>query len=234
MIINMINIISTFYLSKYNSPLDNDRSNELLSAFIKNFESPFVEKIHLFIDDNESLEKLNNIIKKSDKVKIIEVGKKPKYSDFFKYISENLKDDICMITNADIYLYDCPLNLIQLLKDNKNAYALTRHEYDMSHPLIDHFGGSHDCYIFNSKFLNNDLENEDINLHQNLPGIETHIIKYFFDQGFKIFNPCTQIKIVHLHKTNLRNHGPLVSLHIPGDYDFFYKSCWYVPPITIE
>ena len=57
----MINIVSTFYVSKYNSHLDNERTNELTTALIKNLESEFIEKVHLFVDDEESLIKLNDI-----------------------------------------------------------------------------------------------------------------------------------------------------------------------------
>ena len=43
----MINIISTFYISKYSSNLDNLRSKEIEACLINNIASSFVEKIHL-------------------------------------------------------------------------------------------------------------------------------------------------------------------------------------------
>ena len=49
----MINIISTFYISKYESYLDNDRTNELCDSFINNLNNDIVEKIHVFVDDFE-------------------------------------------------------------------------------------------------------------------------------------------------------------------------------------
>jgi hypothetical protein len=230
----MINIISTFYISKYNSNLDILRSKELEDSFIKNLNSQFVEKLHLFIDDIDALNRINILSNNSDKVKIIEVGKKPQYSDFFKYIIDNLANKICMITNADIFLYECDNNLINMLKENKIAYALTRHEYNMSHPLIDNYQGSHDSYIFNSSFIDNSIINNDTNFYQNYPGIETHIIRALCDLGFRVLNPCKQIKIVHLHQTDLRNHGKWIGLHTCGDDMFFRKSCWNVPPVILD
>lgn len=229
----MIHIISTFYISKYSSYLDNSRSKELEQSLLNNLYSPFIEKIHLFVDDNEALMKLNEISNNSDKIIVIEVGKKPKYSDFFNYIINNVKDSICMITNADIFLYESDDKLIANLKENKIAYALTRYEYDMTHPSIDGYGGSHDAYIFNSKFIDKTIINEDTNFYQNFPGIETHIIKALCDNRFKVYNPCKQIKIVHLHQTQLRNHGEWIGLHENGDYEFFRKSCWYIPPVVL-
>ena len=119
------------------------------------------------------------------------------------------------------------------MKENKIAYALTRYEHDMTHPLINDYHGSHDAYIFNSKFINETIINEDTNFYQNFPGIESHIIKAFCDIGFNVYNPCIQIKIVHLHKTQLRNHGEWIGLHKYGDDEYHKKSCWWVPPVIL-
>lgn len=230
----MINIISTFYISKYSSNLDNLRSKELEACLVNNIVSTFVEKLHLFVDDEDSLNRVKELSNNSEKVVIIEVGKKPKYSDFFNYILNNLQNKICMITNSDIFLYECDNRLIESININKLAYALTRYEYDMSCPLINNYGGSHDCYIFNAKFIDEKIINEHSNFYQNLPGIETHIIKNFCDNGFKVYNPCKQIKIIHLHKSQLRNHGQWIGLHKCGDDNYHKKNCWYVPPIYIS
>jgi hypothetical protein len=229
----MIHIISTFYISKYSSHLDNLRSKELEQSLINNISSPFVEKIHLFVDDNDALVRLNELSDNSDKIIVVEVGKRPKYSDFFNYIIKNVKDEICMIINSDIFLYENDEKLIANLKENKIAYALTRYEHDMSHPLINDYRGSHDAYIFNSQFIDETIINEDTNFYQNFPGIETHVIKALCDIGFNVYNPCKQIKIIHLHKTQLRNHGEWIGLHKHGDDDYHQKSCWWVPPVIL-
>lgn len=230
----MINIISTFYISKYSSSLDILRSKELEECLIKNLENSLIEKIHLFVDDDDALNRLKELSNNSDKTVVISVGTKPKYNDFFKYIINNLQNKICMITNSDIYLYECHQKLIENLKTEKMCYALTRYEYDMSHPLIDNYCGSHDCYIFNSSFIDENIINNHTDFFQNFPGIETHIIKALCDHGLKVCNPCKQIKIVHLHKTQLRNHGEWIGLHKCGDWNYHRKSCWWVPPIYLE
>jgi hypothetical protein len=233
----MINIISSFYVSKYSSNLDNARSEELKTCLCNNMKSPFVEKIHLFVDDNDALDTLYSLTKTSehsDKIVIIDIKKKPFISDFFDYILNNIRDKICMITNSDIYLYSVDLNLISRLNDAKITYALTRHEHDMSHPLINRYQGSHDSYIFNSKYIDKSIINEHTQYYQNIPGIESHIISAFCNVGFSVFNPCKQIQIVHLHKTNLRKYASRwIGLHIWGDVDGFSKSCWNIPPSVL-
>ena len=111
-----MHIISTFYISKYSSYLDVSRSKELEVCIIKNLENPIVDKIHLFIDDKDALRRLNEISNSSDKIVIISVGLKPKYNDFFNYIIENIQNEICMITNADIYIHHCEVALLDKLK----------------------------------------------------------------------------------------------------------------------
>jgi hypothetical protein len=229
----MINIVSTFYVSKYSSNLDNLRSKELEDCLINNISCPFIEKVHLFVDDNDALIRLKELSNDSEKVVVIGIGKKPKYNDFFNYIINNLNDKICMIANSDIFLSQCDVNLIERLKKEKLCYALSRYEYDMSHPQINNYYGSHDCYIFNSSFIDKNIINKHTDFYQNLPGIESQIVKNFCDFNFKVFNPCKQIITVHLHKTELRNHGQWIGLHRCGDLVYQRSSCWWIPPIIL-
>jgi hypothetical protein len=224
-------VITSFYIStRYSTEENKIRNEELRNSLLKNIESSFIEKIHLFIDDIPSLNKLIEITKHTDKITIIDIGKKPLYSDFLNYAIDNLKNKICMITNSDIYLHSCDKSLISKLRNNKWSYALTRYEWDMTPEFINDYGGSHDCYIFNSAFLDKSIINRHTNIIQNKIGIESHIIKSFCDSGFKVFNPCYQIQIVHLHKSELRSNGDWIGLHKFGDHDGFRKSCWCVPP----
>ena len=118
-----------------------------------------------------------------------------------------------MITNADIYLHTTNDDLIKRLYTEKHVYALTRYEADMSHKFMDNMWESYDCYIFNSAFLNRSILEEDINYYQNHLGIETRVLTSFFKNGYKLFNPCYQLKIVHLHNSNLRNYKDAVYLN---------------------
>ncbi|MCG3773863.1 MAG: hypothetical protein JW395_0678 [Nitrospira sp.] len=241
----MINIVSTFYIpkklsrsnnfftSQYSSYLNKLRITELETCLLNNISSQYVDTIHLFVEDDDALSRINEISNKSKKVVIAEVGKQPTYVDFFNYIASNLNDKVCMITNADIFVHETNNALVDTLQSNKLAYALTRHEHNMSHPEIDDYGGSHDAYIFNSKFLDHTIINEHTDFYQHFPGIESHIIKALCDIGFKVLNPCKQIQIVHLHKSQVRNHGKWIGLHKYGDNAFHRKSCWWVPPVVL-
>ena len=228
-----MHIISTFYISNTGSCEDNERTEELVYCILHNMSRPYVEKIHLFLDNEQAYDKIKTFsrFENYSKIHVIEVGKQPKYTDIFKYAMENLKDEICMITNADIYLHECDVTLLERLKNDNIAYAISRYEADMNAPAVNNYHGSHDCYIF--KMNVNSTILDEVDFHQNHTGIESRIINALCNQGFTIYNPAYQIKIVHLHRIIIRNHRDWVGLHTIYNDEDFLNSCWYVPPSTI-
>ena len=201
----MINIITSFFVCKIKNANIEERNNELTNALLKNVESPFIEKVHLFVDDEESYDKLKELFisyLENEKIVIIEKGKKPLYSDLFEYANKSLKNKICMVTNSDIYLHSIDEKIITNLP-SKSIYALTRHEYDMSCPLINRYQGSHDSFIFKSPLLSNDFIDK-ITFTQHNWGSEAKLLQELYKNNIQIFNPCKQIVIVHLHKSEIR------------------------------
>lgn len=214
-IIKKINLITSFYKSKLEQQRDNIRNKELEESLYHNIKSEVIEKIHLFVDDEQALESVNNIISltSTNKINIISVGKKPLYSDLFAYAQNNLTDKICMISNSDIFVYECDINVLNKLSREKNiCFALTRYEANLSCNLIDNFMGSHDCFIFNSPI--NNFNTSKVTHVQHYWGSENIVIHELEKIGVKIYNPCYQIKIVHLHSSNLREENrPRINLN---------------------
>jgi len=213
----MIHLITSFYQSNKKDDIYIKRNIELLDSLKKNIKSDLITKIHLYVDTDNDLDIIKGL-KNNEKIYIIEIGHQPLYSDFFEYASNNLKNEICMISNSDIYLYECNIDCLNRL-DN-NIFALTRYEYDMSSPLIDKYEGSHDSFIFRSP-LNINLDN--IRHVQNVWGSENSVIDNLFDHGYQVFNPCYQIKIVHLHESQLRNED---RIRIPGGRYMCYPQIY--------
>ena len=210
----MIHLVTSFYQSENTDEQHVKRNIELLNYLKKNIENPLIVKIHLYVDDTNALE----CIKTLDKINIIAVGYQPLYSDLFEYTFNNLKNEICMISNSDIYLHECEMDCLNRLDDN--IFALTRYEHNMTSPLIDNYVGSHDVFIFKSPVS--------INLNhimhvQNVWGSENSVIDSLCNHGYKIYNPCYQIKIVHLHESGLRNED---RIRIPGG-NFLFPPILY-------
>ncbi len=213
-----INLVTSFFVSKLTNTNIEVRNNELVQALKKNIESPYIDKIHLFVDDENSYEKLVvNFGMYIDNEKIV-IAKKNKgmalYYDFFDYAINELNGKLCMITNSDIYIHECDMNLLSILKDN-SVYALTRHEYDFSCPLINDYHGSHDSFIFKSPL---NISIDSFKFPQNVWGSEAKLLDLLYYQGISIKNPCKQIKIIHLHQSNIREPDrPWVAYHTPDN-----------------
>ena len=203
----MIHLITSFYQSNKTDDIYIKRNIELLNSLKKNIECPLISKIHLYLDNENDINIINNL-ENNHKINIISTGYQPLYSDLFEYAFNNLKNEICMISNSDIYLHECDIDCLNRL-DN-NIFALSRYEYDMSCSLINTYKGSHDAFIFKSP-LNINLDN--VKHVQNVWGSENSVIDNICDHGYNVFNPCYQIKIVHLHESQLRNDD---RIRIPG------------------
>lgn len=227
----MINLVTSFF----NKNTDNDilikRNNEYNVTLIKNLESEYIKKIHLFIEDDYSLYILNNIIEKKEEYnnKIIKIifNKQPMYSDFFKYSFDNLKDELVMISNSDIYLDKCNNDILnKYIIEKNNVFSLTRHENEIDKPLIDNFMGSYDSFIFKSPLK------DDIYLRssftQNNWGSENLVISLIRNNGYEILNPCHQIKIIHNHSSQYRNDDRIRinDINYMPDYvEYIIESC---------
>jgi adenylate kinase family enzyme len=203
-----INLVTSFFNKKTDNDILVKRNNEFNLTLIKNLESPFIKKIHLFIEDEYSLSILNNIIKNNivynNKIIIIKFNKQPMYSDFFNYSFNNLKEEIVMIANSDIYLDKCDNYLLnKYIQQKNNVFSLTRYENENDKPLIDNYIGSHDAYIFKSP-LNNDISTRS-NFTQNNWGSENLVNSLIINNNYTVLNPCFQIKIIHNHETQYRN-----------------------------
>ena len=96
----MLNIITSFYIPRN----DLARENELKKTLNNNLLNSIVKKIHLFLDKQEDEDYIKSLPQeKQEKIKIIEIGKQPLYSDLFNY-ANTLLNEICMISNGDIWI----------------------------------------------------------------------------------------------------------------------------------
>tara|TARA_Y100000591_G_scaffold97246_1_gene82483 strand:- start:242 stop:1000 length:759 start_codon:yes stop_codon:yes gene_type:complete len=201
----MINLITSFFI-----PTQVERQNELLKCLKNNINSKYIKKIYLCIEKQEDIAFLKEKINPKNKIQLILLKKQPTYADYLK-IANQLQGEICMISNADIWLRNCDEQLINILKENPNiCYSLTRHEYDMSSYLIKRgeLGGkylqSYDSFIFQSPI---NIDYKLIDHVQNRLGAE-NIFKIELEKVGRLFiNPCKVIIIVHEHKSDIRTYS---------------------------
>ena len=192
----------------FRSP-DYQRHSEYLTCIHENLENENIEKIYVFISDDS---KLNF---KSDKIKVIQRKERPTYKDLFEFCNKNLKDEICIIANADIILDDT----ISVVKDtdlDKVFLALTRWEVfcENGEWCIAPFNNSssQDVWLFKTPITTTD----EMEFTLGKPGCDNKIAKLMADQGYKLKNPGKQIVSAHYHISGHRNYSN--TDRIPGPY----------------
>ena len=153
-----------------NESLFSRRQNEYLWCIMENAFHSAVEKLHLLVEDEESLatlcswENYPKLMASSKVCVSVKSGisapgqNKVLYSDLFRLANESGTSKLnqqhitpALIMNSDIYLSRDFTGLTGKMQDfltRGGAFALTRWEEDGSCPLIENYQGSHDGFLF--------------------------------------------------------------------------------------
>jgi len=195
-------------LIEYFKTSDYQRHSEYLTCIHENLENEYIDKIYVFISDES---KLNF---QSDKLEIIQRDERPTYKDLFKFCNENLKDEVCIIANADIILDDTISNLNKV-NLTEIFVALTRWEVfcEDNEWCIAPFNNSssQDVWAFQSPIQVTD----EMNFHLGKPGCDNKIAK-LMSETYDIRNPGLQIVSCHFHMSGYRTYNN--NDRIPGPY----------------
>lgn len=201
-------LITTYYKSK-----NEDRQKELDKCLLKNYENKNINKIYLL---NNELYDLNY---KGNKIIQIIISKEKnyilKYNDAIEFINNNLKNKICILSNSDIY-FDETLSKINNYNIKDNLFALLRYdeEEDGSKKIFTRHNiprdDSQDCWIFKSP-LNVDITK--LNFSFRTLGCDSIFSTIVQDANINVSNPCYDIIITHIHKTDYRTYNADDRIH---------------------
>lgn len=76
------------------------RNGEYLYCLHQNLANEYIDKVYIFMEDDAELNfnspKINRIVRKE----------RPSYKDLFDFCNESLKEQICVVANADIIFDD--------------------------------------------------------------------------------------------------------------------------------
>lgn len=188
---------------------DYQRHSEYLTCLHENLGNSLIQKIYIFISDDSEL----NF--QSKKIKIIKTKERPTYKDLFEFCNKNLKDEICIIANADIIL-DETIDVLQNNNLDNIFVALTRWEVfcEDDEWCIAPFknSSSQDVWAFKAPIKTTD----DMEFTLGVPGCDNKIAKIMVDIGYDVRNPGEQIVTSHFHMSGHRTYSN--ADRIPGPY----------------
>lgn len=173
-------------ITSYYKPKDKEREDEINEAIMLNLNNRLVKEVILLAETTPPFV--------HQKLRIIPVVRKPLYHDYFQLA--NTVYGLVMITNSDISLM---FNEMKIIPKMNEIFALSRHELDGT--LIDAMQCSHDCLIFWAPLK---LNGAYFYYPQDVWGSENLTMYYLNKMGYKLLNPCKQLKILHHHKNDDR------------------------------
>lgn len=155
------------------------------------------------------------------KIKNVETNSRITYRDFIDVVNNhsNYGSLVCL-TNTDIKLDKNILSLDAIIKE-KTLIALSR--YESNGQLTNYPWCSQDVWVMLSQPIHQSVIHQ-CNIPLGLPGCEIRFSETIFSVGFSVFNPCLDIKNIHVHS----NPSP----HL--DQNRMYGAYLFTPACTFE
>ena len=183
------------YIPHYRDKNDNrNKENELCIQL--NISNKLFNKIYLLSECDQDL----NFIEKSERITIIK-SPRSKFIDIFTYSNTQTNNDtINILINTDIVIGESFDN-IQL--DSKQMICLSRYDVmsDCSYK-VNVGGGSHDCWIWSGKIV------ETVgNFYMGKMLCDGVLANQLASAGYTLKNPMLDMKVYHVHLTNVRNYN---------------------------
>lgn len=197
-------------LIEYFTSTNKNRDLEYVTCIRENLKCKNIEKIIIFISDEESKLEIE-----SEKVQIVKLKERPSFNFLFEWCNNNFQDKICIVSNTDI-IFDDTISILNE-KDFENEFlALTR--WDLvaqenkwflrffNHQWRDNLTMgmlSQDSWIFKAPIK----IDERSNFLMGKPGCDNRIVQIYHELGYKVKNPSMKIITKHLHASNYRTYS---------------------------
>lgn len=177
---NSLNLLVNYYIDK-----NIERQTELDFCLSENINSGLFDNIFVFSDTEFKSEFANVFYVKSER---------PTYNDYFDFANlKTKKDDIWILSNTDIIFNDTIKKVLSINLKN-TILALSRN--DCIRP------DSQDVWIWQNEIR----KPFECNFNLGIAGCDNRIAYLMNERGYNVINPCSIIKVEHIHKSNVRNY----------------------------
>ena len=196
-------LFTQFYLAK-----DKETHELNIAALTNNYKNEYIDEIILLNEKIYSDEELGFENKNLDKIKQVNINKRLEYGDVFEYVQvNNLKNQIVVISNLDIYFNDTINNLNNVKLDEfKLCYCLTRWETykdgKKHEPFLNHnTESSCDTWCLHTKWIH-ESDFSEFNFRLGTVGCENMFQYKLALSHFYLRNDPYLIKIFHSENYN--------------------------------
>jgi len=215
-------ILITQYYKVINANKDYEisRQKEIDYCLQKNFDNEYINEIHLLLEEDYNLDFINNkhnihIVKNIN-------SKRINFKDVFDYYNKNIKNNICILINSDIYL-DKSIEVVKNINFNKLFISLNRYEnnknsvpsflngveinncdYKKCSAFLKPYQESiwsQDAWIW--KYPINNVD-DNFNFNLGVVGCDNHINYLMQQNGYKILNCSKIICVNHYDRLSIK------------------------------
>lgn len=197
----MVNLFTTLYTEK--SP---ERDEELLTCLRLNCQLGTLVRVYV-------LEEAPHRLPESEKVRVIRVAARPTFNDVFSAVREySSTDDLNFITNTDIYLCDESVRLCQRYLRENEVFALSRWEVspDRTRVRLNWGSRTQDVWVFRGH--PRQVQGE---FYMGKLGCDGRLAWELTNAGHRVRNPCRDIRVYHLHNSQIRNYSMTSADQVP-------------------
>ncbi|WP_164919517.1 exostosin domain-containing protein [Hansschlegelia zhihuaiae] len=212
------------------NPASEARRSELEECLARNVDCAQIKQIILLIDDDA----VPHV--ESAKIKILKLDHRPTYADWVKYSYSLAEDSISIIANADIYFDASVEKLKDLLSYDPTAFvAISRYDRVAGvETLHANPHWSQDAWAFLPSAAPNPHRDKWLDFPLGIPRCDNKVAYVFAVYGHRVYNPCGQVKIVHLHETGLRTYNKRGDHQLVGGVAMVYASDDLLAPAKLE
>jgi len=195
-------------IQQYYTPKDKLRADELYKCLRKNLECEYIDTIYLFMESKDAK------LPPDPFKKLITIPLKTRitYADCIYLIQNKIgAEKIVVFANTDIYL-DSTWRSIWSVNIHDTFLALLRWEEGIDGNEDTLFGPREDSQdtwvIHSSSVLSKTWDLNAINIPFGKAGCDNAICVEFLRKKFKIVNPASTLKTIHVHHSEIRNYDP--------------------------
>jgi uncharacterized Zn finger protein (UPF0148 family) len=193
---------------QYYEETNEDRRKELMQCIENNLQNRYIDNIYFFLENDVDVAQLFGNNPKIIKGTVL--GRRLKYSEAIDFCNTELKGQICILANLDVYFDHTLRELIRGYIDGK-FLALSRHDVTSKGTI--QFNEwvspiSQDAWIFKSPMIKPHANKElNINFPLGYPGCDNRVAWEFRNIGLHVINPGLKIIVRHLHASEKRNYS---------------------------
>lgn len=237
-----MNIVTQLYRYRIDDNTTLEKKNKIEQRHIElelclqiNISHDFVKKMYVMYENESDREYYLNCVKQwENKIEFIYLRHQAHYKDFLDFIHKNISsNEVVAILASDIYFnWNLDLSFFDMFLPRNTVFGLTRHEpTDKEHTICNKetcalahsAGGCADCFIFRTP-MPEKLDLNALDHKQNRWGGECNFLHQWYKVGANIWNPCFQVKTIHLHY-NSEYFSDMTSVVYGRPYLPYAESC---------